>query len=142
MRRFLPYNPDLGRLILRLALAAVLLYHGIPKLIDVDATVVVFQGMGLPAPAFIVALVLLAEVGGGLLILLGVAVDIAGLLVIIDMLGAIYFVHWAHGFDFTKGGWEHPFTVLAMALALALAGPGRLTVGQTNYKGADRRRRG
>jgi len=141
MRRVLPYNPDLGRLILRLALAAVLLYHGIPKLMDVDATVVAFQGMGLPEPAFIVAIVLLAEVGGGLLILLGVAVDIAGLLVIIDMLGAIYFVHWANGFDFTKVGWEHPFTVLAMALALALAGPGRLTVGQTRYKGADRRRR-
>jgi putative oxidoreductase len=141
MRRVLPYNPDLGRLILRLALAAVLLYHGIPKLMDVDATVVAFQGMGLPEPAFIVAIVLLAEVGGGLLILLGVGVDIAGLLVIIDMLGAIYFVHWANGFDFTKDGWEHPFTVLAMALALALAGPGRLTVWQTSYKGAERRRR-
>ena len=141
MRRVLPYNPDLGRLILRLGLAAVLLYHGIPKLMDVDATVVAFQGMGLPEPAFIVAMVLLAEVSGGVLILLGVGVDIAGLLVIIDMLGAIYFVHWANGFDFTKVGWEHPFTVLAMALALALAGPGRLTVGQTRYKGADRRRR-
>ena len=141
MRRVLPYNPDLGRLILRLGLAAALLYHGIPKLMDVDATVVAFQGMGLPEPAFIVAIVLLAEVGGGLLILLGVAVDIAGLLVIIEMLGAIYFVHWANGFDFIKGGWEHPFTVLAMALALALAGPGRLTVGHTSYKGADRRRR-
>jgi putative oxidoreductase len=140
--RFLPYNPDLGRLILRLALAAVLLYHGIPKLLDFDATLVAFQGRGLPAPIFTLALVLLAEVGGGLLILLGLAVDIAGLLVIIEMLGAIVLVHWANGFDFTKGGWEHPFTVLAMALALALAGPGRLTAGQTNYKGADRRRRG
>ena len=141
MRRVLPYNPDLGRLILRLALAAVLLYHGIPKLMDVDATVVAFQGMGLPEPAFIVAIVLLAEVGGGLLILLGVAVDIAGLLVIIDMLGAIYFVHWAHGFDFTKGGWEHPFTLIAMALALALAGPGDYSVGARNRAGrmSDRR---
>lgn len=142
MRRFLPYNPDLGRLILRLALAAVLLYHGIPKLLNFSATVIAFEGMGLPEPPLTTAIVLLAEVGGGLLILLGAAVDIAGLLVIIDMLGAIFFVHWAKGFDFTKGGWEHPFTVLAMALTLALAGPGRLTVGKQNYKGADRRRRG
>ena len=141
MRRFLPYNPDLARLILRLALAAVLLYHGIPKLMHFGSTVVGFEGMGLPVPQLTAAVALLAEVGGGLLILAGVAVDIAGLLVIIDMLGAIYFVHWGNGFDFTKGGWEHPFTVLAMALALALAGPGRLTVGQTRYKGADRRRR-
>jgi putative oxidoreductase len=140
MRRFLPYHPDLARLILRLALAAVLLYHGIPKLMNFTATVVAFEGMGLPAPPLTTAIALLAEVGGGLLVLLGVAVDIAGLLVIIDMLGAIYFVHWANGFDFTKGGWEHPFTVLAMALTLALAGPGRLTVGK-NYKGAERRKR-
>jgi putative oxidoreductase len=141
MRRFLPYNPDLARLILRLALAAVLLYHGIPKWLNFGATVVAFEGMGLPAPQLTAAVALLAEVGGGLLILLGVAVDIAGLLVILDMLGAIILVHWAHGFDFAKGGWEHPFTVLAMALTLALAGPGRLAVGKQNYKGADRRKR-
>ncbi|MEA2713237.1 MAG: putative oxidoreductase [Gemmatimonadales bacterium] len=140
MRRFLPYHPDLARLILRLALAAVLLYHGIPKLMNFTATVVAFEGMGLPAPPLTAAIALLAEVGGGLLILLGVAVDIAGILVIIDMLGAIILVHWANGFDFTKGGWEHPFTVLAMALTLALAGPGRLTVGK-NYKGSERRRK-
>ena len=139
MRRFLPYHPDLARLILRLALAAVLLYHGIPKLMNFTATVVGYEGMGLPAPPLTAAIALLAEVGGGLLILLGVAVDIAGLLVIIEMLGAIILVHWANGFDFTKGGWEHPFTVLAMALTLALAGPGRLTIGK-NYKGAERRR--
>ena len=140
MRRFLPYHPDLARLILRLGLAAVLLYHGIPKLMNFTATVVGFEGMGLPTPPLTASIALLAEVGGGLLVLLGVAVDIAGLLVIIDMVGAIYFVHWANGFDFTKGGWEHPFTVLVMALTLALAGPGRLTIGKS-YKGAERRRR-
>jgi putative oxidoreductase len=141
MRRFLPYNHDLALLILRLALAAVLLYHGTPKLMNFGATVSAFQGMGLPVPSLTAAFALLAEVAGGLLILLGVAVDLAGLLVIIDMLGAIALVHWPNGFDFSKGGWEHPFTVLAMALTLALAGPGRLTVGKQNYKGAERRRK-
>lgn len=141
MRRFLPYNHDLALLILRLALAAVLLYHGIPKLMNFSATVAAFQGMGLPAPSVTAALAVLAEVVGGLLILLGVAVDLAGLLVIFDMLGAIILVHLPNGFDFTKGGWEHPFTVLAMALTLALAGPGRLAVGKKNYKGPDRRKR-
>jgi putative oxidoreductase len=141
MRRFLPYNHDLALLILRLALAAVLLYHGIPKLMNFSATVVAFQGMGLPAPSVTAPFAILAEVVGGLLILLGVAVDLAGLLVILDMLGAIILVHLPNGFDFTKGGWEHPFTVLAMALTLALAGPGRLAVGKENYKGPDRRKR-
>jgi putative oxidoreductase len=142
MRRVVPYNPDLALLILRLALAAVLLYHGIPKLMNFGATVAGFQGMGVPAPPVTAAVALFAEVGGGLLILFGVAVDLAGLLVVIDMLGAIYLVHWAKGFDFSKGGWEHPFTVLVMALTLAFAGSGRLAVGKQSYKGPDRRRHG
>lgn len=141
MRRFVPYNHDLAILILRLALAAVLLYHGVPKLMNFGATVAAFQGMGLPAPSLTAAFALLAEVVGGLLILLGVMADLAGLLVVIDMLGAIVLVHWPNGFDFTKGGWEHPFSVLAMALTLALAGPGRFAVGMQNYKGAERRKR-
>jgi putative oxidoreductase len=78
---------------------------------------------------------------GGLLILLGVAVDLASILVIVEMLGAIFLVHLPNGFDFTKGGWEHPFTVLVMALALALSGPGQHAVGKQDYKGADRRRK-
>lgn len=129
MRRYLPLNLDVALLVLRVALAAVLLYHGLPKIMNFGATVSGFETMNIPAPTLTAAFAVLSEVIGGILILLGVAVDLAGILVIIDMLGAIVTVHWASGFDFTKGGWEHPFTVLAMALALALAGPGRMSVG-------------
>ncbi|HZA99313.1 MAG TPA: DoxX family protein [Gemmatimonadales bacterium] len=141
MRRYLPQNLDVALLVLRLALAAVLLYHGLPKLMNFGATVSGFQTMNIPAPTLTAAFAVLSEVVGGILILLGVAVDLAGLLVIIDMLGAIVTVHWSSGFDFTKGGWEHPFTVLAMALALALAGPGDYSVGARKRAGrvADRR---
>lgn len=128
MRRFLPYNLDLALLILRLALAIVLLYHGIPKLLHFSATVGGFQTIGLPAPPISAAFALLAEVIGGILILLGLAVDLAAILVMTEMLGAITLVHWSNGFDFSKGGWEHPFTVLVMALVLALAGPGRMSL--------------
>jgi putative oxidoreductase len=142
MRRYLPLNLDLALLILRLALAAALLYHGVPKLMNYGGTVGFFQSANIPVPALSVAFAIVAEVGGGLLLLLGVAVDIAGLLIIIDMIGAIAFVHWAKGYDFTKGGWEYPFAVLCIALALALAGPGRYAVGggRAGYTGPERRR--
>ena len=140
MRRYLPANLDVALLVLRVALAGVLLYHGLPKLMNFGATVGAFQSMHIPAPSLTAGFALISEVIGGILILLGVAVDLAGILVIIDMLGAIALVHWANGFDFTKVGWEHPFTVLAMALALALAGPGRHTV-QRSHKGPERRRK-
>jgi putative oxidoreductase len=141
MRRYLPLNLDVALLVLRLALAAVLLYHGLPKLMNFGATVAGFQSMNVPAPTLTAAFAILSEVIGGILILLGIAVDLAGVLVIIDMLGAIFTVHWANGFDFTKGGWEHPFTVLVMALTLALAGPGDYSVGARKRAGrvADRR---
>jgi putative oxidoreductase len=141
MRRYLPLNLDVALLLLRLALAAILLYHGLPKVMNFGATVGGFQSMHIPAPTLTAVYAIIAEVLGGILILLGVAVDLAGLLVAIDMLGAIFAVHWANGFDFTKGGWEHPFTVLVMALAIGLAGPGDYSVGRRNRAGllADRR---
>ena len=143
MRRYLPYNLDLALLVLRIALAAVLLYHGIPKLMNFSTFVGGFQSMGIPAPALSLAFATLAEVGGGLLILLGIATDIAGILVVIDMVAAIMLVHLKNGFDFGKNGWEHPFTILAIALALALAGPGGYSPGgqRVSYKGAERRKR-
>ena len=140
MRRYFPVNLDSALLVLRLALAVVLLYHGLPKLMNFGATVGAFQSMNIPAPSITAGFALIAEVIGGILLLIGVAVDIAALLVMIDMLGAIALVHWGNGFDFTKGGWEHPFTVLCMALALALAGPGRHTIKRA-YKGPERRRK-
>lgn len=141
MRRYFPANLDLALLVLRLALAAILLYHGIPKLMNFGATVAGFQSMNVPVPTLSAAFAVLAEVGGGLLILLGVAVDIAGILVVIEMIGAIVTVHWPKGFDVSKGGWEYAFAVLCMALALALAGPGRYTVGRKrSYPGTERRR--
>jgi putative oxidoreductase len=143
MRRYLSYNLDVALLVLRVALAAVLLYHGIPKLMNFNMFVGGFQSMGIPAPAFSLAFATLAEVGGGLLLLFGVATDIAGILVVIDMLAAIALVHWKNGFDISKNGWEHPFTVLAIALALALAGPGGYSPGgkRVPYKGPERRKK-
>ena len=141
MRRYLPLNLDAALLILRLALAAILLYHGLPKVMNFGATVGGFQTMHVPAPTLTAAFAVLVEVIGGILILLGIAVDVVGVLVVIHMLGAIVTVHWANGFDFTKGGWEHPFSVLIMALVLALAGPGDYAVGARRGAGrvTDRR---
>ncbi len=85
--------------------------------------------MGVPLPALAATFAAIAEVIGGILILLGILTDIAGLLFAIDMLGAILFVHAKNGFAQGKGGVEWPLALLAMALAVALAGPGRYAVG-------------
>ncbi len=113
---------------LRVVLAAVMLAHGLPKITGFSGIVGGFGSVGVPAPALAAAFATVAEVGGGMLILLGVAVDIAGLLFAIDMLGAIVFVHFKNGFT-AQGGWEFPAPMLSIAVALALAGPGAYSVG-------------
>ncbi len=70
-----------------------------------------------------------AEFVGGFLILAGVLTDIAGLMVTVDMLGAIVFVHAKNGFSVGDSGIEFPLVLLTMALTVALAGPGRFSVG-------------
>jgi putative oxidoreductase len=129
MRRFLPLNPDVGLLILRVVLAIIMLYHGWPKLTGFGGTAEGFAGMGIPAPTLAALFATVVEVGGGLLILIGALTDIAGLLFAIDMLGAITFVHAKNGFSAANGGFEFPLALLAMALAVALVGPGRFSVG-------------
>src|SRR5918996_6289140 len=129
MRRLLPLNTDLALLILRVVLGIIMLYHGWPKLTDLGGTIDGFTGMGVPLPALSAVFATVAEVGGGLLLLIGAFTDIAGLLIAIDMLGAITFVHAKNGFAVNEGGFEWPLALLAMALAIALAGPGRFAVG-------------
>jgi putative oxidoreductase len=131
MRRLFPLNPDLALLILRVVLGIIMIYHGWPKLTDLGGTIEGFSGMGIPAPALAAIFATVAEVLGGLLMLLGAFTDVAGLAFAIDMLGAIIFVHAKNGFSASKGGIEFPLALLAMALAIALAGPGRYAVGRS-----------
>jgi putative oxidoreductase len=129
MRRLLPINLDAALLILRVVLGVIMIYHGWPKVTNLGGVIEGFTGMGIPLPAVAAVFAAVAEVGGGLLMLIGVLTDIAGLAFAIDMLGAIIFVHARNGFGVDKGGVEWPLALMAMALAIALAGPGRFSAG-------------
>jgi putative oxidoreductase len=130
MRRLLPLNTDLALLLVRVVLGIIMIYHGWPKLTNLGGTIEGFTGMGIPLPALSAIFAMVAEVFGGLLLLVGAFTDIAGLLIAIDMLGAIIFVHAKNGFAVNEGGFEWPLALLAMGLAIALAGPGRYAVGR------------
>lgn len=131
MRRLLPLNLDAALLILRVVLGIIMIYHGWPKLTNLGGTTESFTGMGIPLPALAAIVATVAEFFGGLLMLAGVLTDVAGLLFAIDMLGAIVFVHAKNGFSVGDGGVEWPLALLAMALAIALAGPGRFVLARS-----------
>lgn len=119
---------DIALLVARLLLGAVILAHGAGKLADLGAAAQGFERLGVPLPAVSVLLAAAVEVGGGLLIVAGAFLPVAGILVALDMVGAGWFAgHWTGGIV-GEDGWEPVGVILAAALVLAAAGPGRISV--------------
>ena len=121
---------DLGRLILRVALGALILLHGIAKLRGgMGGIVGMVEAHGLPG--VLGYGVLAGEVLGPLMLIAGFYARIGALLVAVNMMFAIALVHMG---ELTKlgesGGWalELQGMFLFTALALALLGPGRYSV--------------
>src|SRR5690348_2117064 len=95
-------------LLARLGIGAIFFVHGWQKFftMGLGGTTGFFQQIGVPLPGVAAPVVAVIELVGGLAIILGVALPIAGVLLVLDMLGAIVFVHAANGFMVDKGGVE------------------------------------
>lgn len=122
---------DLGKLLLRVVLAALLLFHGVSKLLGgVGFITGMLEKMGLPGA--LGYLVYVGEVIAPLLILLGVWTRPAALVVAGNMLVAVLLVHTAEFFTMSEtGGWALELQGMFFfgALAVALLGAGRYSVG-------------
>lgn len=123
---------DAARLLLRAGLAAMWFSHAWLKL--GVFTMAGFRGFldqqGLPAA--LAWPIVLAEIGGGLLILLGWHGARASLALLPILAGALA-IHWPNGWVFTAagGGWEYPAFLAAMSLVHGLLGDGRLALSTT-----------
>lgn len=120
-------NADLGKLIIRLTLGALLLFHGISKLINgVGFIEGELASHGLPT--FMAYGVFIGEILAPLMVLLGYQTRIGALLIVFNMLVAIALVH-SHQLMTLKsnGGWslELQGFFLFSALAVIFLGPGR-----------------
>jgi putative oxidoreductase len=124
-------SDDAGKLVLRAALAILLLFHGVSKLIGgVGFITGMLAKAGLP-PA-VGYLVYIGEVVAPLLILLGIWTRAAALVVVVNMIVALLLVHTAQFFTMSQtGGWalELQGFYLASAIAVALLGAGRYSLG-------------
>ncbi|MEO1247493.1 MAG: DoxX family protein [Pseudomonadota bacterium] len=115
--------------VLRLALGTMFLAHGLLKILvfGVPGTVSFFESVGFPG--LLAYLVTAAEIGGGLLLIAGIAVRGVALTLIPVLMGALY-VHFGAGWVFSNenGGWEYPAFLIAASIAVALLGPGRFAL--------------
>ena len=127
MRAF--QTEDIGKLVLRLTLGILLLLHGVAKIFGgVGGIAGMLQGIGLPG--FMAYGVYIGEVLAPLLIIVGWYARVGALVVVVNMLVAIYLAHQKDVFALGQGGgWaiELQAFFLFTALALALIGPGRFS---------------
>jgi putative oxidoreductase len=119
----------LGFTIVRVIVGIVFIAHGAQKLFGFGIAGVIggFGQYGVPLPTISAPLVTFVELLGGIALLLGLFTRIAAILLAIDMLGAIVFVHFKGGF-FLPAGYEYPLTLLAVMVALAIGGPGEYAI--------------
>jgi putative oxidoreductase len=122
---------DTGKLILRVSLAIILLFHGYAK---ITGGVGFIGGMLAKAglPEALGYLVYIGEVVAPLMILAGIFTRPAALVIAINMIVAVLMVHTAEFFTINKqGGWalELQGMFFFAAVAVAFLGAGRYSLG-------------
>ncbi|MBK4214775.1 DoxX family protein [Paracoccus caeni] len=122
--------PGLAALILRISLGVLFLAHAWLKIavFTPSGTAQFFQSLGLPGP--LAYLTIIAEVLGGIALIIGWQVRVVSLALLPILLGAIFFNHAKAGFFFTNegGGWEFPAFWAISLIVLALLGGGKAAV--------------
>ena len=111
--------------LLRVTSGVLLIAHGLLKVFvfTIPGTVGFFESLGFPG--FFAYLTILAELGGGSALILGIAVRFVALATVPVMLGAVS-VHAGNGWLFSSegGGWEFPAFWAAAQVTIALLGRG------------------
>jgi len=126
------HNDAMGKLLLRLTVAVLMLFHGIAKIIHPGSLEFIgssLSGIGLPA-AFAYG-VYIGEVVAPLMIISGFHARIGGLIIVVNMLFAIFLAHTGDMFSLTQhGGWAIELQVFYLlgGLAIMLLGSGKFAV--------------
>src|SRR5919202_3631644 len=141
-RRLIATSPTWFTVPVRLALAAVFIAHGSQKVLGT------FGGPGFKAftagntpfgfmrPTWLwLGAAALSELLGGLLIGLGFLTRVGAFFIVCVMLTAIVGVHLPGGFFASNRGYEYPLSLMAMALALLIAGGGQASVDRALSRG-------
>jgi putative oxidoreductase len=124
---------DLGLVMLRVLVGGLFIGHGAQKLWGwfgghgLNGFAGWLESIGLRPARFWALLAGASEVGGGLLLVLGLLNPLGPLAIMGAMLMAIK-VHWAQGLWVTNNGFEYPLVLLIVSAIMGLLGPGHLSL--------------
>ncbi len=127
-------NSDVGRLILRLSVGGMMLFHGVAKIMH-PASLDFITGMlnSNNIPGLVAYGVYIGEVLAPLMIIVGYRARLGGLIVFVNMLFALFLAHTGDFFSLTEhGGWavELQMFYLMSALSVVFLGSGNLAFKQ------------
>ncbi len=123
---------DAALLVVRLVLGVIFIVYGSQKTFGwfggsgIAGAIKMTRNLGSAHPNLLGWMAALSELGGGLLVLVGLFTPFAAALIISTMLVAISTVHFKKGFLNTKSGFE--FNLSLIALVLVILGGGAISL--------------
>ena len=134
IRVLLSFPGNIVILLARLAVAYGFSVPALMKIQNLEGTIVWFESVHIPFPAFTAYMVSGLEVIGIVLLILGLFSRIISLLLGCVMLGAIFFVHFGHGFSSANNGFEIPLYYFIFLMIFATFGPGKYSMDQILFR--------
>ena len=112
--------------VLRVVTGIIFALHGYQKLEGgLPMVAGMLEGMGFPAPMLFAVLLITAELGGGIFLILGFLTRPSAKILAIVSLVALVVVHLKNGFFMATGGYEYILLLLAACVSLMFSGAGK-----------------
>jgi len=126
-----PDTVSVALLMIRVVIGVTTAAHGYGKFFrggKIPGTARWFDSMGMKPGKLHAYMAASTEVGGGLLFAAGLFTPLAAASIVAVMFVAAWTVHRHNGFFIVGDGWEYNFILAAMAVSVAVAGPGRYSL--------------
>ena len=128
LRVLFSYPRNLILLGIRVVVAYGFAMPAMMKVNDLAGTAKWFASLHIPLPHLCAYLVSAVESIGLILLVLGFLTRFVSLALACVMVGAIFFVHWEHGFSVANNGFEIPLYYLIFLLIIATHGAGKYSL--------------
>lgn len=128
--------PAVAPLVLRVVTGVVFAMHGWQKLtvMGLGGTEGMLTALGFPIPGVMAILLIAAELGGGILLILGLMTHWAAKALVVVSVVALFAVHLPNGFFLSTGGYEYILLLLAASVSLLITGPGKYSLDSKMHK--------